>query len=353
MTVRVRFAPSPTGSLHLGNALAAVANRGFADEHGGALVLRIDDTDPSRTVPGGEAAILADLEWLGVGWEEGPLRQSERGDVYAAAVRVAETTGGATWDSDGSLRLGEVTLLRADGTATYQLASVADDLALGITHVIRGSDHRPNEALQRRIARAIGGELPEVSHIGLLLGDDGKKLSKRHGGSSVADLRVEGMPAAAVRAYLEELGLPAHDVRLDRGRLGRLAIDAITAMSDEELVAHADAPPELARALRGARTLVEARAMARSILAPQPVDLPAPARPTLERFAELRAAAPDQLDEDAARAIVRELKAVGGDLRALRLALTGAERGPELWSVVAALPAPEALARVGRASVSG
>ena len=128
MTVRVRFAPSPTGSLHLGNALAAVANRGFADEHGGALVLRIDDTDPSRTVPGGEAAILADLEWLGVGWDEGPLRQSERGDVYAAAVRVAETTGGATRDPDGSLRLGEVTLLRADGTATYQLASVADDL---------------------------------------------------------------------------------------------------------------------------------------------------------------------------------------------------------------------------------
>ena len=79
MTVRVRFAPSPTGSLHLGNALAAVANRSFADEHDGALVLRIDDTDPSRTVPGGEAAILADLAWLGVGWDEGPLRQSERG----------------------------------------------------------------------------------------------------------------------------------------------------------------------------------------------------------------------------------------------------------------------------------
>jgi hypothetical protein len=352
MTVRVRFAPSPTGSLHLGNALAAVANRSFADGHGGALVLRIDDTDPSRTVPGGEAAILADLEWLRVGWEEGPLRQSERGDVYAAAVRVAETSGGATRDSDGSLRLGDVTLLRADGTATYQLASVADDLALGITHVIRGSDHRPNEALQRRIARAIGGELPEVRHIGLLLGDDGKKLSKRHGGSSVADLRADGIPATAARAYLEELGFPAHDVRLDRSRLGRLAIDAITAMSDEELAAAADAPPELARALRGARTLVEARAMALAILAPEPVDLPAPARPTLERFAELRAAAPDQLDENAARAIVRELKAVGGNLRALRLALTGAERGPELWSVVAALPAAEALSRVARASVS-
>ena len=353
MSVRVRFAPSPTGSLHLGNALAAVANRGFADERGGALVLRIDDTDPARSVPGGEEAILSDLEWLGIGWDEGPLRQSERAPVYAAAALAAEATGGAARDADGSLRLGDVTLLRADGTATYQLASVADDLALGITHVIRGSDHRPNEELQQRIARAIGGELPEVRHIGLLLGDDGKKLSKRHAGVSVADLRDQGIPAGAVRAYLEELGLPSHDVQLDRGRLGRLAIDAITAMSDAELAAAADAPPELARALRGARTLVEARAMARAILAPAPVALPEEARPTLERFVELRLGAGEPLDEDAARSVVRELKAVGGDLRVLRLALTGAERGPELWTVVAALPAEEALARVERATLSG
>ena len=353
MTVRVRFAPSPTGSLHLGNALAAVANRGFADEHGGALVLRIDDTDPSRTVPEGEQAILRDLEWLGIAWDDGPIRQSERGDLYASAAEAAEATGGARWDADGSLRLGGVTLLRVDGTPTYQLASVADDLALGITHVIRGSDHRPNEELQRRIAHAIGGELPEVRHIGLLLGEDGKKLSKRHGAVSVADLRAEGIPGAAARAYLDELGLPSHDVHLDRGRLARLAIDTITAMSDDELAAAADAPPKLARALRGARTLVEARSMAEAIVAPAPVDLPAEARPTLERFAELRTGAREWLDEDDARAIVRELKAVGGDLRMLRLALTGAERGPELWTVVAALPASEAVARVGRASVTG
>jgi glutamyl-tRNA synthetase len=353
MSVRVRFAPSPTGSLHLGNALAAVANRGFANEHGGALVLRIDDTDPARSVPGGEAAILADLDWLGIGWDEGPLRQSERAPVYAAAALTAEAKGGATRDGDGSLRLGDVTLLRADGTATYQLASVADDLALGITHVIRGSDHRPNEEVHRRIARAIGGELPEVRHIGLLLGDDGKKLSKRHGGVSVADLREEGVPAEALRAYLEELGLPGHDVHLDRGRIGRLAIDAIKAMGDAELAEAAGAPPELAQALRGARTLVEARTMARAILVPAPVALPEEARPTLARFAELRTGATEPLDEDGARSIVRELKAVGGDLRVLRLALTGVERGPELWTVVAALPAEEALARIGRATASG
>jgi glutamyl-tRNA synthetase len=352
VSVRVRFAPSPTGSLHLGNALTAVANRRFADEHDGTLVLRIDDTDPSRTVADGELAILTDLEWLGVRWEEGPVRQSERQAIYTTAAGRAESEGGARRDADGSLRLRGVTLLRGDGTATYQLASVADDLALRITHVIRGSDHRPNEDVQRRIAAAIGGRLPDVIHHGLLLGEDGKKLSKRHGHASVADLRDEGIPAAALRAYLDELGLPTHDVHLDRGRIARLAIDAITAMPDDELAGAVGAPVSLARSLRGARTLVEARAMARSILEPEPAVLPAGSRPTLDRFAELRADAPNVLDEAGARAIVRELKAVGGDLRTLRLALTGEEHGPELWTVVAALPAADALERVQRARVS-
>ena len=161
--------------------------------------------------------------------------QSERAEIYLAAADGAETDGRGDSRPDGSLRLDGVTLLRPDGTATYQLASVVDDLELAITHVIRGSDHRPNEELQRRIARALGRELPEVVHHGLLLGDDGKKLSKRHGHASVADLRDEGIPPAALRTYLEELGLPAHDVHLDRARIGRLAIDAITSMSDEEL----------------------------------------------------------------------------------------------------------------------
>ena len=145
MTVRVRFAPSPTGSLHLGNALTAVANRRFADGRDGVLVLRIDDTDPARNVEGGEEAILDDLAWLGVDFDEGPLRQSERGAVYLRAAESALASGAARHDEDGSVRLGSngTTLLRPDGTATYQLASVADDLDLGITHVIRGSDHRP------------------------------------------------------------------------------------------------------------------------------------------------------------------------------------------------------------------
>src|SRR6476620_7240363 len=203
MNVRVRFAPSPPGSLHLGNALTAAATRRFADDRGGTLVLRLADTDATRAVAGGVEAIAADLDWLGIAWDEGPVRQSERAAIYADAAATAEREGGAVRDTDGSLRLDGVTLVRPDGTATYQLATVADDLDLSITHVIRGSDHRPNLELHRRIARAIGGELPEVIHHGLVLGEDGKKLSKRHGHSSVGQLRDEGFPAQAVRAYLD------------------------------------------------------------------------------------------------------------------------------------------------------
>ena len=154
--------------------------------------------------------------------------------------------------------------------------------------MIRGSDHRPNLPVQQRIARALGGELPEVIHHGLVLGPDGKKLSKRHGHSSIAELRDEGFPAAAVRAYLEELDLPEHDVQLDLARLRRLAVDAIAAMSDEELAAAADAPVQVVPALRGARSLVEAREYARLIVQPQIAALGDDARPTLERFVELR-----------------------------------------------------------------
>ena len=347
MSVRVRFAPSPTGSLHLGNALTAAANRRFADERRGVLVLRIDDTDPARNLEGGEEEILRDLAWLGIGYDEGPVRQSERATLYGEASERALAADAATREADGAVRLrqGGTTLVRADGTATYQLSSVVDDLELGITHVIRGSDHRPNLAVQQRIARAVGGDLPEVVHHGLVLGQDGKKLSKRHGHSSVAELRDEGLPAAAVRAYLDELGLPEHDVQLDLARLRRLAVDAIAAMSDEELAAAAGAPVEAVRALRGARSLVEAREYAQLVVDPQPAALGDESRATLDRFAELRTPAPERLSSDEARAIVRELKAVGGDLRALRLALTGADRGPELAAVLAALPRDEALRR--------
>ena len=344
--VRVRFAPSPTGSLHLGSALTAVANRGFADEHGGVFVLRIDDTDATRTDPEAEAGILADLGWLWIAWDEGPIRQSEREDRHREA---AASLSGTTTDPDGAVRFGQTTLLRADGRPTYQLASVVDDVDLGITHVIRGKDHLDNQRLHQELTRALGAEPPEYIHHGLLVGEDGKKLSKRHGASSLADLRDEGIPPQAVRAYLEELDLPRGDVHLDLARIQRLAIEAIGALDDEELAALAGAPPEVVPALRGARNLVEARAIADSLLTP-PAPNSSDHPETLARFRELRERADDALDQAAAKEILRELKAVGGDLKALRLALTGADRGPELWAVLVALPRDEALRRADAAS---
>jgi hypothetical protein len=346
--VRVRFAPSPTGALHLGGALTAVANRRFAFAQRGRLVLRIDDTDMERIEPGSEEAILRDLAWIGVAWDEGPIRQSERGPLYQAAAASLQQAGRA-FDDDGAIRFDEErrpTLLRPDGSATYHLASVVDDLDLAVTHVIRGRDHLPNTPLHEAIARALGGEPPAYVHHGLLVGPDGAKLSKRHGATSVAELRDAGFPAEAVRNYLEELDLPHADVQLDLGRLRRLSIDAITALSDDELGARVGAPSRLGPALRGARTLVEAGEMARSLEdTPQPVELEPPGLLTVERFVELREKLPEELDEAAARALLRELKAVGGDLRSLRLALTGSSTGPELWAVVYGLSAGAAAGR--------
>jgi tRNA synthetase class I (E and Q) len=332
--VRVRFAPSPTGSLHLGGALSAVANRRFADEHQGVLLLRIDDTDAERNVEGGADAIVADLEWLDVRWDEGPLRQSERFVRHREAAHLIGEP-----DAEGALRFGQTTLLRPDGTPTYQLASAVDDLDFEITHVIRGSDHRANAELQSSLVRALGGTPPEYIHHGLLLGEDGHKLSKRHGASSLADLRDAGIPPEAVRAYLDELGLPRHDVQLDLARLRRLSIDALGALSDAELAARVGVPESVAPVLRGARDLREAREYAEQVLGPAAVPVNAPE--TLSRFRELVEAGLDP------RGVVRELKAVGADLKAVRLALTGRERGPELAAVIAALPREELLRRAG------
>ena len=160
--------PSPTGSLHVGNALSAVANRRLGDW----MLLRIDDTDAARNVEGGEEQILRDLEWLGIGWDEGPVRQSARHERYREAAAPLGD------------RFNRITLLREDGTATYQLATVVDDGDFGITHVIRGNDHRPNEALHRRLHEALGTRAPEYLHHGLILGEDGKKLKRAPGATA-------------------------------------------------------------------------------------------------------------------------------------------------------------------------
>ena len=325
---RTRFAPSPTGSLHVGNALSAVASRSLGDW----LLLRIDDTDPARNVDGGEEALLRDLEWLGVEWDEGPVRQSGRRERHLEAA--AEL--GARFDG--------ITLVREDGSPTYHLASVVDDVDFGITHVVRGNDHRANEELHRRLFVGLGAEPPAFLHHGLILGEDGKKLAKRAPGATVGSLREAGIPAEAVRRYLEELAVPRHDVHYDLPRIRRLAIDAIGTMDDAELTRRVGAPAELAPALRGARDLNEARSYAVAILGPAPVKVDAPE--TLERFRELLEHSNGSVDP---KELLRELKAVGGDLRAVRLALTGRERGPELWTVIAALPREETLRRLDAA----
>ena len=331
---KVRFAPSPTGSLHVGNALVAVANHAFGDW----LLLRIDDTDPARAVPGGEEAIAADLRWLGVEWDEGPARASDRAARHREAAEALPQ------------RFGGVMLWRDDGSPTYHLASVVDDIDFGITHVLRGNDHRPNEQLHRRLHEALGTEPPQYFHIGLVLGTDGKKLSKRAAGATIASLREGGIPAEAVRAYLDELGLPRHDVRFDLPRIRRLSTEVIAALPDEELARRADVPLELVPAVRGARDLSEAREAAAVILEPRSdVAVDEGARPTLERFRELRERMNGGLDHESAKALLRELKAVGGDLRALRVALTGRERGPELAAIVAALDLDETSRRLDAA----
>jgi glutamyl/glutaminyl-tRNA synthetase len=321
--------------LHIGNALSAVANRALGDW----MLLRIDDTDVARNVPGGEDAILRDLEWLGLEWDEGPVRQSER----QARYREAAGPLGARFDG--------ITLLREDGTATYHLASVVDDGDFAITHVVRGNDHRPNEALHRRLHEALGTRAPEYVHHGLILGEGGKKLSKRAEGATIASLRDAGIPPEAVQRYLEQLGLPKHDVRYDLPRIRRYAIETIGALPDEELAARVGVPVSAVPVLRGARDLVEARAQAELVLDPpsDKVSLGEKGRATVARFRELRSAANGGVDYETAKSLVRELKAVGGDLHALRLALTGRDRGPELAAVVAALDRDETLRRLDAA----
>ena len=343
MSTRTRFAPSPTGSLHVGNALAAVVNRNAAD----TLLLRIDDTDPARNVPGGVDTIVRDLRWLGVEWEEGPLRQSDRAARYEEVAELLVARGIAYRAGDGTLRARwehDPTLLRADGSATYLLASAVDDADFEISHVIRGKDLAATTAFQQLVIRELEEEVPEFVHHGLIVGIDGHKLSKRDALSSLAELRDAGIPGEAVRRYLEELGLPRHDVQYDAERIRRLSLETIEALSDEELAERLGVDAGVVPAVRGAHDLVEAAALARAILDAEPGRVDETARPTLARLRELVEA-----NGADAKSLVRELKAVGGDLKAVRIALTGRDKGPALWTVLQALPRDEIIRRVDAA----
>jgi glutamyl-tRNA synthetase len=228
--VRVRFAPSPTGVLHIGGARTALYNWLFARGRGGAFVLRIEDTDRERSLPEHVEQILDSLRWLELDWDEGPISQAERGTRHREEIARLLVEGHA-YEHDGAVRLrvpeggtttvedvirGPVTfehdhiddfvIARSDGSPLYNFAVAVDDHDMGITHVIRGADHISNTPRQIMVLRALGAEPPVYAHLPLLHGPDGKKLSKRHGAASVQELRDRGYLPEAVRNYLALLG---------------------------------------------------------------------------------------------------------------------------------------------------
>ena len=281
--IRVRFAPSPTGRLHIGGARTAIYNWAFARANGGTFVLRIDDTDPERSTVENTEQILRSLKWLGLDWDEGPevggdhgpYFQTQRADRYQAALERLIESGNAypcfctpeeleasrkaahergdsfqgyqrtcrdldpteararidagephVWrlrvpDGHGPVvvndivhgpcvfeakELDDMVLVRSDGTPTYNFATVVDDGEMGITHIIRGDDHLSNTPRQILVFEALGYETPAFAHLSMILGPDGKKLSKRHGATSVEEYRDRGFLPEATVNYLALLG---------------------------------------------------------------------------------------------------------------------------------------------------
>jgi len=271
-TVRTRFAPSPTGYLHIGGARTALFSWAYARRHGGSFILRIEDTDVERSTPEAVQAILDGMQWLGLEADEGPFYQMRRMDRYKEVIgsllaegkayhcyaspeeldhmREAQRARGEKPRYDGRWRpepgkvlaepppgvqpvvrfrnpvdgivawddlvkgrieianteLDDLIIARADGTPTYNFCVVVDDLDMRITHVIRGDDHVNNTPRQINILSALGAELPRFAHLSMILGDDGTKLSKRHGAVSVMQYHDDGYLPDAVINYLARLG---------------------------------------------------------------------------------------------------------------------------------------------------
>ena len=266
MTVRTRFAPSPTGSLHIGGARTAIFNWLFARHAGGEFILRIEDTDRTRSTEESIQEITQAMEWLGLDWDEGPFRQSDRLDIYQKLAnellesgkaykcyvtpeeleekrKEAQSTGEVLrykreWakvnegvDNPYAIRLqtpdegtievqdllrGTVTfdakevddfiILKRDGFPTYNFAVVVDDATMKITHVIRGDDHLINTPRQVLIYNALSYEIPKIAHVSMILGSDNKRLSKRHGATSVVAYKDRGYLPEAIINFLSRLG---------------------------------------------------------------------------------------------------------------------------------------------------
>jgi glutamyl-tRNA synthetase len=270
--VRTRFAPSPTGYLHIGGARTALFSWAYARRHGGTFVLRIEDTDVARSTPEAVQAIIDGMNWLGLEHDEGPFYQMQRMDRYKEviqqmlaaghayycytskeeldALRAEQEAqkikprydgrwrpetgktlptpptdvppvvrfknpkdGGVAWDDQvkgriefANTELDDLIIARADGTPTYNFCVCVDDWDMGITHVIRGDDHVNNTPRQINILKALGAEVPTYAHLSMILGDDGAKLSKRHGAVSVMQYDEDGFLTEAVINYLARLG---------------------------------------------------------------------------------------------------------------------------------------------------
>jgi glutamyl-tRNA synthetase len=272
MTVRTRFAPSPTGFLHIGGARTALFSWAYAKKHGGQFILRIEDTDVARSTPEAVQAILDGMHWLGLDYDEGPFYQMQRMDRYKdviqgmlaadsayycysskeelEALRESQMQQGLKPRYDGRWRpeegkvlaapsadiapvirfknpkdghvvwndlvkgeisianqeLDDLIIARADGTPTYNFCVVVDDWEMGITQVIRGDDHVNNTPRQINMLKALGATIPQYAHLSMILGDDGQKLSKRHGAVSVMQYHEDGFLPEAVLNYLARLG---------------------------------------------------------------------------------------------------------------------------------------------------
>ena len=464
MSVVVRFAPSPTGYLHIGGARTALFNWLFARHHGGRFLLRIEDTDRQRSTQAAIDAIFDGLSWLGLAADEPPVFQFERAPRHAEvahrllaegrayrcwatpeeldAMRAEQRAKGLPMRYDGRWRdrdpaeappgvppvirlkapqsgvtriadmvqgeidvenaqLDDMILLRADGTPTYMLSVVVDDIDMGITHVIRGHDHLTNTFRQTQLYRAIGSEPPRFAHIPLIHGADGAKLSKRHGALSVTEYRELGFLPEAVRNYLLRLGWSHGDeeiistdqavalfdlgsvgrspARFDLAKLTSLNAHYLRERSDEDLAAQiaprlaaiglapdAEGMRRLVQGMPGlkqrARTLVDLAQSAAFYVRPGPIAvddkglkvLDEAARAALGALRQPLAAAPSWTEADLEALCRQQAEAAGigfGKLaQPLRVALTGGTVSPGVFEIMAVLGREEVLARLDDAA---
>ena len=469
--VITRFAPSPTGFLHIGGGRTALFNWLYAKRHGGKMLLRIEDTDRERSTDAAIEAILDGLRWLGIDWDGDVVYQYSRAErhrevaesllasgnaykCYASqqeldAMREQARAEGKPMRYDGRWRelggsdaekaaiaegrkpvirlkapqegetivndhvqgrvvwqnkdLDDLVLLRSDGNPTYMLAVVVDDHDMGVTHVIRGDDHLTNAARQTQIYQAAGWAVPEMSHIPLIHGPDGAKLSKRHGALGVDAYRAMGYLPAAMRNYLVRLGWSHGDqeffstdemiaafgletigrspARFDFAKLEHINGQYMRASTDEDLLAAIESllpeignergwPPALSEKARGdflkampglkerAKTLIELVDSAYFIYATRPLNFEPKAEAILDDGGKQRIvailpslSAISNWSAETTEAAVRAFAEANGmklgqAAQPLRAALTGRSTSPGLFDVMAVLGREECLARL-------